>query len=127
MLQTGRGRSDNLCVHETRAAGGIQAAAFRSRDHRSLRAVAFAVSSELSAIGRDDGRTEFKRRSRHHLTVAPGVSAGTEPPLPNGTSEHQPLVASRRDLLPGRRQVNLFVSGGGFHRRNHRLSPQREA
>ena len=47
--------------------------------------------------------------------------------LPSGTTEHQPLVASRRDVLQGIGQVDLFISGGGFHRCDHRLPPEREA
>src|ERR1043165_2912958 len=65
-------------------------------------------SAELSAIGTDDGRAELKRRSRHDLAVGPAVCAGAEPPVPTGTSEDQPVVASRRDVLSGGRQVDLI-------------------
>ena len=51
----------------------------------------------------------------------------TKPPLPPGTAEYKPVVASRRDVLQGGGQVDLFISGGGFHRGNDRLSLEREA
>ena len=35
-------------------------------------------------------------------------------------------MASRRDVLPGGREVDVFISGRGFHRRDHRLSPECE-
>jgi len=36
----------------------------------------------------------------------------TKPPLPPGTAEYKPVVASRRDVLQGGGQVDLFISGG---------------
>jgi hypothetical protein len=34
-------------------------------------------------------------------------------PLPSGTPEYKRLVESRRDVLPGGAQVDLFISGRG--------------
>ncbi len=36
------------------------------------------------------------------------------------------VVESRRDVLPGRWQVDLFISGCGFNRCHDRLSPKRQ-
>src|SRR3954470_607014 len=82
---------------------------------------------KLSPTRRNHERAEPERRSCDDLAVGSAVCAGTEPPLPAGTTEYQSVVASRRDVLPGGREVDLFISGGGFHRRDHRLSPECEA
>ena len=66
-----------------------------------MRPLVPAVSAELSTIGGDLGRAELEHRSRHDLALGTAVCAGTESPLPSGTTEHQPLVASRRDVLQG--------------------------
>ena len=92
-----------------------------------MRPLVPAVSAELPPIGRDDGLAELERGSRHDLALGSAVCAGTESSLPPGTGEHQPVVASRRDVLQGGGQVDLFISGGGFHRGNDRLSLEREA
>ena len=42
-------------------------------------------------------------------------------------TEHQSILASRRDILPGGGQVDLFISGGRFGRRHHRFFLEREA
>jgi len=86
-----------------------------------------AVSVELSTIGGDLGRTELERRSRNDLALGTTVSAGTESTLPPGTTEQQPVVGRRRDVLQGSGQVDVSISGSGFHRCDDRLSPEREA
>ncbi len=69
----------------------------------------------------------LSNRSRHNLALGPAVRAGTEPTLPTGAPEHEPVVASRRDVLPGRWQVDVFISGCGFDQCHDRLSPERQA
>ena len=47
--------------------------------------------------------------------------------MPPGTTEHQPVVARRREVLKGSGQVDVSIWGSGFHRCDDRLSPVREA
>src|SRR3954453_13602766 len=61
------------------------------------------------------------------MALGPAVCTGTEPPLPPGTAEDESIVESRRDVLPSRRQVDLFISSRRLHGRHDRLSPKRHA
>ena len=110
MLQRRSGGLIRFGLHETEAAGAVQGTTVRGRDHRPLRALVPAVSAQLAATGRDHGGAEPERGSRDDLALGPAVRAGTEPTLPTGAPEYEQVVASRRDVLPGRRQVDLFIS-----------------
>jgi hypothetical protein len=55
------------------------------------------------------GGAEPQRGSRHHLALGSAVRPGIEPLVPPGTAANEPLVESRRDLLPCRRQLDVFI------------------
>ena len=54
-----------------------------------------------------------------NLALGPAIRTRTDAPLSSGTPEHEPVMESRRDVLPGCGQVDLFISSGGFHWRDH--------
>ena len=65
-----------------------------------------------------------------HVTIwrwvqryAPELNRRCRPELRNTNR----VMASRRDVLPRRRQVDVFVSGGRLDGCDDRLSPEREA
>src|SRR4051812_559188 len=91
-----------------------------------MRALVPAVSAQLAAIGRDDGGAELEPRSRHDLAMGSEVRAGAGAPLPPGTAEHGSVVASRRDVLPSGRQVDVLISRGRLNGCDDRLSPERK-
>ena len=74
-------------LHETETAGAIQGTTLRSRDYRPLRSLVPAISAELAAIGRNDGRAQSHHRSRHDLALGAAIRAGTGPALPSRTAE----------------------------------------
>src|SRR5207253_2424336 len=53
-------------------------------------------------------------------------SAVREPPLSSGTAEDERVMALRRNISSRRREMDIFVPGGRFRRRNDRLPPERQ-
>src|SRR3954463_10111531 len=91
VLQTRAGGLLGLRVHEAKPAGTLQGTAFRSRNHRLVRALLSPVRAQFPEPGGINGGAQCQRRPRHDLALGPEIRPGTTPTLPLGTADHEPI------------------------------------
>ena len=81
VLQRRSGGLIGFDLHATEAADTVQRTTLRGGNDYPLRPLVPAVPAQLAATGRDHGRAEPERRSRHDLAMGPTIRTLTDPAL----------------------------------------------
>jgi hypothetical protein len=92
-----------------------------NRRSSSWRSAGICVSRFRTATSRRCSPSEVARRSRHGVALGPAVCSGTKAALAPAPQADERLVAGRRDVRAGERQMGVLVPGGGLQRCDDRL------